>query len=113
MASNSGDACLAIMVQTPAPKSPPCATNFEYPRRFINTSQALAVRWGPQPGVLGLAENPTPGSDGITRWKASDALPQCAVGLVSGSIIFNCSMTDPGHPCVTISGNAFSCFERT
>jgi hypothetical protein len=21
--------------------------------------------------------------------------------------------TEPGHPCVTISGNAFSCFERT
>jgi hypothetical protein len=34
----------------------------------------------------------------------------CAVGLVSGSIIFSCSMTEPGHPCVTMSGNAFSCF---
>ena len=33
--------------------------------------------------------------------------------LVSGSMIFSCSMTEPGHPCVTISGNAFSCFERT
>src|SRR6267378_4027950 len=39
--------------------------------------------------------------DGITKSKASDALAPCAVGLVSGSTIFNCSTTDPGHPCVT------------
>ena len=32
---------------------------------------------------------------------------------VSRSIIFSCSTIEPGHPCVTISGNAFSCFERT
>ena len=44
---------------------------------------------------------------------ASDAFAPCAVGLVSGPIIFICSMIEPGHPCVTISGNAFSCFERT
>ena len=104
---------MAITVQTPAPKSPPCATNCAYPRRFISTTQALAVRSRPQPEVVGLAENPNPGSDGITRWKASDALPPYAVGLVSGSMIFSCSMTEPGHPCVTISGSAFSCFERT
>ena len=55
----------------------------------------------------------SPAVDGITRSNASDAVAPCSVGLVSGSIIFNCSMTDPGHPCVTISGNAFSCFERT
>ena len=44
---------------------------------------------------------------------ASDALPPCAVGLVSGSMIFNCSTTDPGHPCVTMSGSALACCERT
>ena len=44
---------------------------------------------------------------------ASDALAPCAVGLVSGSMIFICSMIEPGHPCVTISGSAFWCFERT
>jgi hypothetical protein len=71
-----------------APKSPPCATNSSCPRRFIGTTQALAVRSGPQPEVVSLAENPNPGSDGITRWKASDALPPCAVGVVSGSIIW-------------------------
>ena len=47
------------------------------------------------------------------RSKHENALPPCAVGLVSGSMIFICSMIEPGHPCVTISGNAFACFERT
>jgi predicted dehydrogenase len=75
--------------------------------------QARAVRSGPQPVVVGLAENPKPGKEGITTWKASDALALCAVGLISGSMIFSCSITEPGHPCVTMSGNAFSCFERT
>ena len=42
-----------------------------------------------------------------------NALPPCAVGLVSGSMIFICSIIEPGHPCVTIIGSAFSCFERT
>jgi hypothetical protein len=51
--------------------------------------------------------------DGITTSKASDAFPPCAVGSVSGSMIFICSVIEPGQPCVTISGNAFSCFERT
>ena len=47
------------------------------------------------------------------RSKHENALPPCAVGLVSGSTIFSCSTTEPGHPCVTMSGNAFSCLERT
>jgi hypothetical protein len=28
------------------------------------------------------------------------------VGWVSGSMIFSCSMIEPGQPCVTISGSA-------
>ena len=75
-------------------------------------AQALAIRSGPQPVVVGLPENPYPGIDGTTIWNASDAFPPCAVGLVSGSMIFNCSVIEPGHPCVTMSGNAFFCFER-
>ena len=71
------------------------------------------MRAGSQPVVVGLAENPWPGSEGITRWKASAALAPCAVGSVSGSMIFSCSMIEPGHPCVTISGSASSCWERT
>ena len=63
--------------------------------------------------VVGFPEYPYPGIDGTSRWNAADALPPCAVGLVSESMIFISSMIEPGHPCVTISGNAFSCFERT
>jgi hypothetical protein len=36
--------------------------------------------------------------EGITTWKASDALAPCAAGSVSGSMIFSCSMIEPGHP---------------
>src|SRR5262249_24162865 len=54
-----------------------------------------------------------PGIEGITTWKASAALAPCAVGSVSGSMIFSCSMTEPGHPWLMMSGKASSCFERT
>ena len=37
----------------------------------------------------------------------------CAVGSVSMSMIFSCSMTEPGHPWQTMTGNASSCLERT
>jgi hypothetical protein len=50
----------------------------------MRVAQARAVRIGSQPVVVGLAENPWPGSDGITRWKASAAVPPWAVGLVRG-----------------------------
>jgi hypothetical protein len=78
----------------------------------MSTTQARAIRAGSHPVDVGLAEKPWPGSDGITRWKASSALAPCAVGLVSGSMIFSCSTIEPGHPWVTISGSAFSCCER-
>ena len=45
--------------------------------------------------------------------EASDSVAPCAVGFVSGSMIFICSMIEPGQPCVTIIGSALSCFERT
>ena len=67
---------------------------------------------GVHPGAVGLPEKPWPGSNGITRYKASAAVPPWAVGFVNGSIIFNCSMIEPGQPWVTIIGSAFSCFER-
>ena len=71
------------------------------------------MRSGPQPVLLGLPEYPWPGIDGITTSKASAALPPWAVGLVSGSMICSSSMTEPGHPWVTMSGSAFSWDERT
>ena len=66
MPINSGGACRAICSVTAFPQSPPCATNRVYPRRFISTIQARAMRMGSQPVVVGLPENPWPGSDGIT-----------------------------------------------
>ena len=39
------------------------------------------MRIGSQPVPAGFAENPWPGSDGITTWNASAALPPCAVGI--------------------------------
>ena len=54
------------------------------------------MRTGSQPVVVGLPENPYPGIEGITTWKASDALPPCAVGSVSGPMSFSCSTTEPG-----------------
>ena len=71
------------------------------------------MRSGSQPVVAGLPENPWPGSEGMTTWKASASLPPCAVGSVSGSMIFSCSTIEPGQPCVMISGSAASCRERT
>src|SRR5688500_2229109 len=49
---------------------------------------------------------------GITTWKASDALAPCAVGSVSRSTIFICSITEPGHPWQMTTGSASSCLER-
>ena len=58
MPINSGGACTPICSVTNAPQSPPCATYRSYPRRFIRTIQARAMRVGSQPGVVGLPENP-------------------------------------------------------
>jgi hypothetical protein len=71
------------------------------------------MRSGSQPVSVGLPEKPYPGIDGITRWNASASVPPCAVGFVSGSMIFSCSMTEPGQPWVTIIGSAFWCFDFT
>ena len=35
------------------------------------------------------------------------------VGSVSGPTVSNSSMTEPGQPCVMISGSAFSCGDLT
>src|SRR4051794_18310133 len=79
----------------------------------MSSAQALAVRTRSQPTSGGSPEKPYPGREGRTRWKASSALPRCAVGSVSGPTESIISMTEPGQPCVMISGSAFSCGERT
>jgi len=49
----------------------------------------------------------------MTTSKASAAVPPCAVGFVRGSMIFSCSMIEPGHPCVMTIGSAFFYFDFT
>ena len=71
------------------------------------------MRIGSQPVVVGVPENPWPGSDGITTSKASAAFAPCVSGSVSGPMILSCSMIDPGHPWVTMIGSAPSCFDST
>ena len=75
----------------------------------MSSAQARAVRPRSQPTSAGSPEKPYPGREGSTRWKASSALPPCAVGSVSGPTESSSSMTEPGQPCVMISGSAFSC----
>lgn len=48
----------------------------------------------------------------MTRWKASEALPAVGGGVDQRVDDLHCSTIEPGHPCVTMSGNAFSCFDR-
>ena len=51
---NSGAPSRDICSVTAFPQSPPCATNRVYPRRFINTIHARAMRMGSQPSSVGL-----------------------------------------------------------
>ena len=62
MASSSGGACTPMNSVMTAPQSPPCATNFVYPRRFISTTQARAMWTGSQPVVVGFRNTRSPGS---------------------------------------------------
>ena len=61
MPINSGGACTPISSAMMAPQSPPCATNFVYPRRFISTIHARAMWAGSQPVVVGLARKSVAG----------------------------------------------------
>src|SRR5438067_4384038 len=62
-------------------RRPPRSTLFPYTTLFRSSIQPCAMRMGSQPVVVGLPEKPWPGSEGITRSNASDALAPCAVGL--------------------------------
>src|SRR5207247_4433192 len=58
MPSTSEGARTAICSVTGSPQSPPEATNRVYPRRFISTVQARAMRTGSQPSSVGFPEKP-------------------------------------------------------
>ncbi|MEZ5229426.1 MAG: hypothetical protein R2710_23035 [Acidimicrobiales bacterium] len=53
--------------------------------------------------LVGLPENPKPGSEGATTWNPAS---------VNGSITLSNSTIDPGHPCVSTKGVASGFEER-
>ena len=55
----------------------------------------------------------SPASTGSRRRKRPLRSRHAPWDRSSGSMIFSCSTTEPGQPCVTMIGSAFSCFERT
>ena len=58
-------------------------------------------------GAFGLDEKPKPGIDGTTTSNASSGDPPKRAGSVSGPIASTNSNTEPGQPCVRISGTGF------
>ncbi len=66
-----------------------------------------------QPGSAVGPENAKPGSDGATTWNATAGSFPYARGSVSGPMIARNSATEPGHPCVRISGTAPGSGDRT
>jgi hypothetical protein len=79
----------------------------------MSAAHARATRAVSQPGSRVGPENPTPGRDGTTRWKASPGSPPCARGSVSGPIRSRYSTTVIGQPWVAMSGRASGSGDRT
>ena len=61
-------------------------------------ANARAIRAISQPGSRTGVENPKPGNEGATTWKASAASPPWETGSVSGPMMFMNSTTEPGQP---------------
>ena len=103
MPSSSGGACTPIRSTTSAPQSPPCGDVARVAEALHQLGpgarDALGVPAGRRSACRRTRSPASTGSPGGTRPTRS---PPCAVGLVSGSMIFSCSMTEPGHPCVTM-----------
>jgi hypothetical protein len=78
----------------------------------MSWAQARAVRRASQPGWVVGPEKPKPGSEGMTRWKASAASAPWARGLVRGAARSRYSRKVLGQPWVRISGRASGSGER-
>ncbi len=72
----------------------------------MSTAHARAVRIVVQSRSWVGPENPNPGIDGITRWNASRGSAWWDAGSVSGPMMSRNSATEPGQPCVRMSGSA-------
>src|SRR6266705_2707007 len=69
----------------------------------MTSAQAAPIRRGVQPRSVVGPENPKPGRDGMTRWKAMSAgSAPCARGSVSGPITSRNSATEPVQPSAQI-----------
>src|SRR5215204_3785986 len=66
-----------------------------------------------QPVCRTGTENPKPGSEGATTWKASAGSPPWARGSVSGPMMLRNSTTELGYPWLIISGSAPGSGDRT
>ena len=79
----------------------------------MSFARAVAILLLFQPVPASGPENPNPGNDGITRWKASAGSPPWAAGSVSGPMTSRNSANEPGQPCSSNSGVASASAERT
>ena len=70
----------------------------------MSVAQALAMRTGSSRARSACPKSHSPAETESRGGTRRTRLPPWAVGLVSGSMIFICSMIEPGQPCVTIIG---------
>src|SRR6476661_10589563 len=92
-------ATIGSIPATPEPTSVACTANCWYPRRFINSANCCATpNRLPAPGAVTGVENPYPGNEGITTWNAVAGSSPCALGSVSGPIVFLNSNGELGQP---------------
>ena len=110
MPSNSGGAH-AHPIGDDAPQSPPCATN-PCSQALIDPVHARVMWAGSTAALVG---SPNPRSRHRRNHHVEGIRRAGAMRRRIGQRIDNLqpSMIEPGDPCVTISGNASSCFERT
>src|SRR5215216_3738671 len=79
----------------------------------MSAANAPAMRGTSQPGSWVGPENPNPGIEGTTRWKASAVSPPWAAGSARGSMTSSSSTTEPGQPWMASSGRASRSEEHT
>ena len=73
------------------------ALEHELGARLMSSSKALAVRAMSQPWLVSGVENPNPGIDGATTWKAgvaASAAPPCPGSASSGAMPANSTKHD-------------------
>ena len=101
-----------IHVKSDQPNALPLIVSHGWPGSIIEQLKIIEPLTNP-PNMAATRRTHSMWSFRRCRATGSPASPPCSVGLVSGWMIFSCSMTEPGQPCETISGSAFRCGDRT